>query len=286
MHLSDPSIPASKRFALLSGLELQRLCPRGTLNFPFEERAEICLVLCGSGRLCSDHWEAPIEGGMLALWGHRSASLRDPCQLEIMRLRYDPRKMASCFYSAGLSRRATEISRDATLPVLRLAHDDFDYLRREMEEMLAESERDKPSISLIGSCLCKILLRLQRLWVDDRSCLAVHPTSSPATARALSVIDRAVLAGDGLSISSLAAEAGVSVSHFSRLVRSALGISAKTYLQRRRIELASRRLLLGGESATELAYSLGFADSAHFCRLFKRTTGYTPKAFQRFHAMD
>ena len=34
-------------------------------------------------------------------------------------------------------------------------------------------------------------------------------------------------------------------------------------------------------SIKEVAYSLGFNDPTYFTKYFKKTTGYTPKAFQK-----
>jgi AraC-like DNA-binding protein len=43
---------------------------------------------------------------------------------------------------------------------------------------------------------------------------------------------------------------------------------------------AAHDLRLSGHSVTDVAFNLGYSDSGHFARAFKRWTGYTPRDFQ------
>ncbi len=59
------------------------------------------------------------------------------------------------------------------------------------------------------------------------------------------------------------------------------GLTAGDYFQRKRIHRACHRLLTTKVTATEIAHLLGYADSAHFNRRFKETTGLTPRAYRK-----
>jgi len=58
------------------------------------------------------------------------------------------------------------------------------------------------------------------------------------------------------------------------------GLTPYAYLQNYRINQA-RKLLVEGETISDVAYQLGFADQSHLHRLFKRFVACTPKDYQR-----
>jgi YesN/AraC family two-component response regulator len=77
-----------------------------------------------------------------------------------------------------------------------------------------------------------------------------------------------------------AREAGMSPSHFSRIFKKVMGLSYQEYLNGRRIMKAKNLLRTSPRSITEIAVSLGFADSTGFGRIFKKLTGHTPSAYR------
>jgi YesN/AraC family two-component response regulator len=81
-----------------------------------------------------------------------------------------------------------------------------------------------------------------------------------------------------IRLGNAAREAGMSRSHFSRVFRKVMGLSYQDYLNRRRIAKARNLLRTTPQTVTEIALSLGFADSTGFGRIFKKLTGYTPSA--------
>ncbi|WP_049764635.1 MULTISPECIES: helix-turn-helix domain-containing protein [Chelativorans] len=80
------------------------------------------------------------------------------------------------------------------------------------------------------------------------------------------------------SLEELAAIAGLSPFHFSRLFRQTFGLPPHAYQNHLRIERA-KELLKGGNSAAAIAHDLGFSDQPHFIRHFRRQVGVTPQRY-------
>ena len=61
-----------------------------------------------------------------------------------------------------------------------------------------------------------------------------------------------------------------------RRFRAALGTTPKTVMQHRRVAIARRELVDTNDGFTEIAHRCGFADSAHFTRCIRDSTGQSP----------
>ena len=83
---------------------------------------------------------------------------------------------------------------------------------------------------------------------------------------------------DDISLADLALAAGLSKFHFSRLFKTALGLTPHKYVLKRRIERATQ-VLKKGEAIATVSYQFGFTDQSHFTRVFKQVKGMTPKQF-------
>jgi YesN/AraC family two-component response regulator len=83
-----------------------------------------------------------------------------------------------------------------------------------------------------------------------------------------------------IRLDAVAAEADMSLSHFSRIFRKVMGLSYQEYLSNRRITKAKNLLRTSPRSVTDIAVSLGFADPTGFGRIFKKLTGQTPSAYR------
>jgi AraC family transcriptional regulator len=77
------------------------------------------------------------------------------------------------------------------------------------------------------------------------------------------------------SITALAAAAGVHPVHLARAFRQRHGMTIATWRAEQRLARA-HRLLAGDLPLAAIALQLGFADQAHFTRVFTRRTGTTP----------
>ena len=81
-----------------------------------------------------------------------------------------------------------------------------------------------------------------------------------------------------VTLEELAASIHLSVFHFSRLFKNTVGVSPYQFVLRQKIEYA-KKLIKRKEPIGDIAYMLGFTDSAHFCNAFKKFTGQSPLQF-------
>lgn len=86
----------------------------------------------------------------------------------------------------------------------------------------------------------------------------------------------------GLNIPRLAELCGMSEASFYRAFRACVGLSPKQYWLRLRLDKARQLLTDDTLSVADVAFHLGFCDEAHFCKLFRRYTGFTPGQYRRY----
>jgi AraC family transcriptional regulator len=88
------------------------------------------------------------------------------------------------------------------------------------------------------------------------------------------------LASD-LSLSELAALAGLGTSHFKSLFKDATHLPVHQYVIKCRVELAVNLLSHGKMNLTEVASLAGFSDQSHMARCMRRLLGVTPAQVRR-----
>lgn len=85
---------------------------------------------------------------------------------------------------------------------------------------------------------------------------------------------------DHWKVADYARALAVTPTHLTRVVRAATGGPASKVVEMRLIHEARRHLVYTQASITAVAYGLGFADPAHFTRVFSRVVGMAPRAFR------
>jgi AraC-like DNA-binding protein len=83
---------------------------------------------------------------------------------------------------------------------------------------------------------------------------------------------------ENVSLDELETTAGLNKFHLLRVFRTETGLPPHTYQQHARVGRA-RALISRGYTAHEAALETGFADHAHFTRVFKRHLGITPSQY-------
>jgi AraC-like DNA-binding protein len=83
------------------------------------------------------------------------------------------------------------------------------------------------------------------------------------------------------SVATMAREAGMSRSAFSRHFRETVDVTPMEFVARVRLDHARRLLLATGRSVEAIAATVGFRSRSHFSRLFRERFGVDPSSFRR-----
>ena len=84
---------------------------------------------------------------------------------------------------------------------------------------------------------------------------------------------------ENVRLEDLAAIAGISPFHFSRMFTAQVGLPPHSFQNHLRL-VRSKKLLRDGRPISTVAAAIGFADQSHFSRHFKRMFGVTPGRYQ------
>lgn len=84
-----------------------------------------------------------------------------------------------------------------------------------------------------------------------------------------------------IRVEDLALLASLSTGQFERNFKKTFGISPKQHLTNVRLRAASHRLLSSNDTITSIATETGFYDHSHFCRAFKKDTGFSPGDYRK-----
>lgn len=86
--------------------------------------------------------------------------------------------------------------------------------------------------------------------------------------------------GEALDRDTVARAAGLSGSHFSRLIREKTGRTFTEWMVRYRVDRAKTLLRRTDKCLLQIALECGFGDQSYFNRVFKRHSGTTPRAYR------
>jgi two-component system response regulator YesN len=90
--------------------------------------------------------------------------------------------------------------------------------------------------------------------------------------------------GDELSLESVALQANLSATYFSKVFKNIAGINFIKYVIERRIEKA-KSLLNEGQKIFVVSESVGYNNQNYFSKLFKNVTGMTPGNYRKSHVV-
>ena len=115
--------------------------------------------------------------------------------------------------------------------------------------------------------------------IEDNAALNDIQTKSELV-NALREIMLMYITDDDLSIAVIADIAGVSTRSLQRIMKNH-GVTYNELLNAARRQFAETGLTNPRIKISEIAYQLGYNDTAHFTRAFKRWTGMTPTEFKK-----
>jgi AraC family transcriptional regulator len=90
-------------------------------------------------------------------------------------------------------------------------------------------------------------------------------------------------AGGGITIGDVAAECGLSPSHFARAFRETTGKPPHRWLIEHRVARAKDLLLTSNLALVDIAVDCGFSDQSHLTRLFTNVAGLPPGTWRRHY---
>jgi AraC-like DNA-binding protein len=89
-----------------------------------------------------------------------------------------------------------------------------------------------------------------------------------------------------IRVESLAGQVQLSVSHFFRAFRGTFGITPLAFIMHCRTNRAKEMLGCTNDPISQIASACGFADQAHFSRIFARNIGMPPGVWRRLQRGD
>ena len=132
--------------------------------------------------------------------------------------------------------------------------------------------RDRFAVEL---ALFEFVLAYER-WAHDAS------DSSGERKRLLEAVRARIVASlpRALAVDELAAEYGMSRSHFSHAFRTRTGLTPARFSIEVRIHEASRMLVQTRAPLKQVAHACGFANANHFCKVFRRLQHLSPASYR------
>ncbi|WP_438001615.1 AraC family transcriptional regulator [Sorangium sp. So ce185] len=238
----------------------------------------VALALHVGGRMRVEHrGEFELRAGHLHLIpagdAHRvlSASHAEMWGIGFCRTCLDPARYGDLL--APLDRVRHGASPVVELPAARQAY---------VLDLLRELEREQQAAGALPvvseSLLALVLAEVVRASGSVRAAPAQRPS---IVAEALAVIEARCLGP--LSLKEVAEAVRRTPAHVTTAVKQATGRTVVAWIVEGRLAEARRRLLATDEYVDVIAERVGYADSSHFVRLFRRHHGVTPAAWRAQH---
>jgi len=158
---------------------------------------------------------------------------------------------------------------------LHLAPGPYHAVRAQIEELRREWGKGTPDAALMSRALfLRLLVSLCRASVS-----AVPPGSDRKAEREWAISEAVRYLDEHHSepvrIDVLAKRLCLSPDRLTELFAAAMGRTPSNYLRHVRIERAQHLLRMTDLTVGEIALRTGFADAAHFCRVFRKVNGLT-----------
>ncbi len=175
---------------------------------------------------------------------------------------------------------------DSSRPVYRIAN--IDEIEKTLSEALFLCTSDSPADSFLADAA---FLRVLSLLSRERR-LSPSPLqqehredSGTALAEKLDSLIRANFENPDMTVALLCQMAHVSHSYACKIYKAQRGMRMQNFLTACRMERA-KTLLLGGATAKETAFAVGYRDAIHFSKEFRRFYGSPPIAYAKLHERE
>lgn len=140
---------------------------------------------------------------------------------------------------------------------------------------------------IIGSLLTALLLKIKALfWYDyqpikegSEQSVIVKKFKKDLEENFKNALDKG--AGNLLQAQDYAGKQQLNPSYFSQVIKSKSGKTPTQWIAQKTIALAKTLLKHNSQSIKEIAYTLGFAETAHFSNFFKKHTHLSPTLYRK-----
>ena len=152
----------------------------------------------------------------------------------------------------------------------------LDLIREELERPI-----DNHTAAVLAAHIQLLLEHLDRFY--DRQFITRHKVNSDIVSQFQLNLRNYFSANEIVAtpnVGFFADKASLTTGYFSNLIKKETGMSPKDIISLHLIDEAKRRLAATTQDIGIIAYSLGFEYPAHFTRLFKKITGFTPTEYR------
>jgi len=189
---------------------------------------------------------------------------------------------ADLFYSAlwiepAFATRLSGCGQISALPTFVNAHDPVvGSLMAELSAQIAAGHM--PAAVYMEHLVALALLRIADMGGAARRPARAAPLSRKTLARVQDYVEANI--GSDMSLTDLAAVAGLPVDSFARRFKAATALAPYAYVVERRMQRAEALLGTTDTEIGAIALALGFSSQSHFTTTFRRLRGMTPRAFR------
>ncbi|MDR3275858.1 MAG: AraC family transcriptional regulator [Treponema sp.] len=125
--------------------------------------------------------------------------------------------------------------------------------------------------------LQRLLQELSQHYAELVRAIASHPNYSSPVVRAIRYILHHIQ--EPCRVSEVAASVSLNPQYMATLFKNETGLEPSSYIRQRKMKIAIELLTLPSNSIIQIAEALGYCDSSHFIREFKKVYGLSPRRF-------
>jgi AraC-like DNA-binding protein len=175
-----------------------------------------------------------------------------------------------------------------TTPVMLVNEEIFKELSTIFEQMLYEYESRSPYKKAILTNLLSILLyKTKTLLISHKTTIKPHTRSGELVGEFKNLLNnhfQKLTQGEEtkmLSVKELADLMNIHPNYLTNLVKEETGKSASDWIQERVFAEAQSLLSNTNQTISFISLQLGFADTTHFAKFFKKMAGMTPSEYRK-----
>jgi AraC family transcriptional regulator, transcriptional activator of pobA len=190
-------------------------------------------------------------------------------------------------FSVDLFQRFPFLVHEST-PVMQLGEEQQTDLTALFEMLLAEYQGGSTyKKAILTNHLMVLLYKTKDLLTSHHALPSVTTRSSEIVTAFKSALDERVktlVTGKTrrlISVKDIAQKLALHPNHLSSVVKAQTGKPATAWIQERLLTESQSLLKNTTQTVSEIAYRLGFTDSTHFTKFYKKMTGILPAAYRK-----